>query len=82
TEEKIRHIKHGETVTSLNALINELEPELIFLFERKQSQQCAFIVPKTPLTIINLDGDNFLHPAPVLIDGLKELTQLRHKWSY
>lgn len=81
TAEKIRHIKPGEEVTTLNALINELEPQLLFVFERKENKQCAFIKPKTPLTIINLDGERFLHPAPVLIDGLEELTQHRERWA-
>jgi len=80
TAEKIRHIKPGEEVTTINALINELEPELLFIFERKQNKQCAFIKPKTPLTIINLDGDHFLHPAPVLLEGLTELQDHQSKW--
>ena len=81
TAEKIRHIKPGEELVTINALINKLEPELLFIFERKQNKQCAFIKPKTPLTIINLDGEKFLHPAPVLLDGLAELATHRRKWS-
>lgn len=81
TAEKIRHIKPGEEVTTINMLINELEPDLLFIFERQQNKQCAFIKPKTPLRIINLDGDNFLHPAPVILDGLAELKQHRSKWT-
>ncbi len=81
TVEKIRHIKAGEEVATLNALINELRPQLLFVFERKQNKQCAFIKPKTPLTIINLDGEKFLHPAPVLLDGLVELQTHRNRWS-
>ena len=76
TAEKIRHIKPGEEVTTLNALINELEPQLLFVFERKENKQCAFIKPKTPLRIINLDGEKFLHPAPVLLEGLADLANV------
>ncbi len=82
TAEKIRHIKPGEEVTTINSLINELQPELLFIFERKANKQCAFIKPKTPLTIINLDGEKFLHPAPVLLDGLEELATHRARWSH
>ena len=78
---KIRHIKPGEELTTINALINELQPDLLFIFERRQNKQCAFIKPKTPLTIINLDGEKFLHPAPVLLDGLTELSQHQDKWK-
>ena len=81
TEEKIRHIKPGEKVSTLNTLINELKPELLFIFERKQNKQCAFIKPKTPLTIINLDGEKFLHPSPILLEGLAELKHYKKHWS-
>ncbi len=81
TAEKIRHIKPGEAVITLNALINELQPELLFIFERTQNSQCAFIKPKTPLTIINLDGEKFLHPAPNLLTGLAELKSRRSEWQ-
>ncbi|MFO7592637.1 MAG: ABC transporter substrate-binding protein [Pseudomonadota bacterium] len=82
TVEKLRHITPGEEVTTLNALINALEPELLFIFERKENAQCAFIKPKTPLRIINLDGDKFLHPAPVLLEGLAELQRHNAHWSH
>lgn len=76
TVEKIRHIRPGETIADLNALIHELEPELLFIFERSQSPQCAFIQPKTALRIIQLDGDKFLQPAPMVLDGLKALAEI------
>ena len=81
TEEKIRHIRPGETVTTINTLIDDLRPELLFIFERTQNKQCAFIKPKTPLTIINLDGEKFLHPAPILLKGLAELKSHRNEWQ-
>ena len=76
TVDTIRHIHPGETIADLNTLINTLEPELLFIFERSQSPQCAFIQPKTALRIIHLDGDKFLQPAPVILDGLKTLTEI------
>ena len=76
TVEKIRHIRPGQTIADLNALIHELEPELLFIFERSQSPQCAFIQPKTALRIIQLDGDQFLQPAPVILDGLRSLADI------
>lgn len=76
TVDTIRHIHPGETITDLNTLINALEPELLFIFERSQSPQCAFIQPKTALRIIHLDGDKFLQPAPIILDGLKTLAEI------
>lgn len=81
TSETIRHIRPGEEVATLNELIDTLQPELLFIFERTASPQCALILPKTPLTIIHLDGEKFLHPAPTLIDALPELQQQQGQWS-
>jgi len=81
TEPKIRHIRPGETVATINALVKKLKPDLLFIFEQTRHKQCAFIAPKTPLTIINLNGEKFLHPAPVLLEGLAELQTHRTQWS-
>jgi len=81
TEPKIRHIRPGETVSTINALVKQLKPDLLFIFEQTRNKQCAFIAPKTPLTIINLDGEKFLHPAPVLLKGLAELKTNQAQWS-
>ncbi|MEW6646278.1 MAG: ABC transporter substrate-binding protein [Pseudomonadota bacterium] len=81
TAATIRHIKSGEEVATLNELINTLQPELLFVFERTQSRQCALIMPQTPLQIVHLDGEKFLHPAPVLLEGLAELQQQQHLWN-
>lgn len=76
TVEKIRHVHPGEAIADLNALINTLKPELLFIFERTQSPQCAFIRPSTALRIIQLDGEQFLQPAPVILDGLNALAEM------
>lgn len=82
TEAKIRHIRPGEEVATINALLNQLQPQLLFIFERTLQPQCAFIKPKTPIRIITLDGEKFLHPAPVVLDGLAELASKRNEWSH
>ncbi len=80
TVDKIRHIRAGEEIATLNRLIDELKPELLFIFERSSNPQCQLIKPETPLRIINLDGEKFLHPAPVILDGLEELQTHRNAW--
>ncbi|HEY0720938.1 MAG TPA: ABC transporter substrate-binding protein [Gammaproteobacteria bacterium] len=81
SEAKIRHLRPGEEVATINALIEQLQPQLLFIFERTLHSQCAFIKPKTPLRIISLDGEKFLHPAPVVLEGLAELASKRNEWS-
>jgi iron complex transport system substrate-binding protein len=81
TEPEIRHIRPGEEVATINALLNQLQPQLLFIFERTLQPQCAFIKPKTPIRIISLDGEKFLHPAPAVLEGLAELASKRNEWS-
>ncbi len=81
TVPKIRPITPGAEIPTLNALIDQLHPDLLFIFERDRAPQCALIKPKQPIRIITLDGENFLHPAPVVLDGLKELAQHQSEWQ-
>ena len=81
TEPKIRTINPSEEIPTLNALIDQLHPDLLFIFERNLTPQCALIKPKRPIRIITLDGEKFLHPAPVVLEGLKELAQHQNEWS-
>lgn len=80
TVDKLRHIRPGEEVEQLTDLINQLKPELVFIFERTLNPQCAFIRPETPVRIITLDGELFLHPAPVILEGLAELARRQGEW--
>lgn len=73
TEPKIRHIAPGNEFPTINALIDKLQPQLLFIFEHKDRQQCAFIKPKTPLKIISLDGAKLLQPSPQIVDGVVQL---------
>ena len=80
THERIRHIKKGQEIEEINGLLNRFEPELLFIFERTLNQQCNLLLPKTPIQIVTLDGKLFLHPAPILLEGLAELEQKQGQW--
>ncbi len=75
TEEKLRNIGPGNEYTTLNAVIDALQPEMLFIFDHKDRKQCAFIKPKTPIRIVNLDGSKYLNPSPQLLDALVDLKQ-------
>lgn len=77
---KIRHIKPGNEITEITSLLDTFQPDILFIFERKLNSRCNLILPKVPVKIITLDGKHFLHPAPVLIKGLKELAEKRSVW--
>ena len=80
-ETKLRHLRPGETIADIGMLADTLRADVLFVFERKAAQQCQLIRPKRPLRIVTLDGDHFLHPAPVLLEGLAELREKRSQWS-
>jgi iron complex transport system substrate-binding protein len=73
THPRLRHLRVENPVAALDDLIGKLRPELVFVFERKYSDQCAAILPRTGVRIVALDGEQFLHPAPVLLKGLDTL---------
>jgi ABC-type Fe3+-hydroxamate transport system substrate-binding protein len=79
--ERLRHLRPGETITDIGTLADRQQAEVLFVFERKAAQQCALIRPQRPLPIVSLDGENFLHPAPSLLEGLAELQAKRAQWS-
>lgn len=79
--ERLRHLRPGEEITDISTLADRQQAEVLFVFERKAAQQCALIRPQRPLPIVTLDGGNFLHPAPSLLDGLAELQARRVQWS-
>lgn len=81
THEKIRHLKKGNEFEEITTLLNRLEPEVMFVFERKLNAQCNLLLPKTPVRIVALDGNLFLHPAPILLQGLNDLYQKKPRWQ-
>ena len=80
THDKIRHIKPGNEIAEITTLLDTLQPEILFIFERKLNARCNLILPKTPLKIVTLDGQLFLHPAPILLKGLDELHRKQALW--
>ncbi|MDH5445930.1 MAG: ABC transporter substrate-binding protein [Gammaproteobacteria bacterium] len=80
THEKIRHLKPGNEIEGITSLLNTFKPDILFIFERKKSSRCKLVIPDVPVKFILLDGENFLHPAPVILKGLKELDKKQASW--
>ncbi len=81
TKRKIRHIKAGEEVASLNALLDQYQPELLFIFERRLKKQCQMVTPKVPVSILSFDGEKFLHPNTKILEGLDLLLKKKMYWN-
>ncbi len=73
THPRLRHLRVENPVAALDDLIGVLRPEIVFVFERAHADQCAAILPRSGVRIVALDGEQFLHPAPVLLKGLDAL---------
>lgn len=81
TKGKIRHIKPGEEVETLNALLDQYQPDLLFIFEQRLKKQCQMITPKVPVSILSFDGQKFLNPTTAILDGLDLLISKKNRWN-
>ncbi|MBI3574213.1 MAG: ABC transporter substrate-binding protein [Gammaproteobacteria bacterium] len=80
THSRLRHLKAENPVAALDDLVGKLKPDVVFVFERAHADQCAAILPRAGVRIVALDGEKFLHPAPVLLQGLDTLIANRAQW--
>ena len=80
TKEKIRHVREGEEIKHITALLDRYQPELLFIFERKLKKQCQIMMPKVPVSILSFDGEKFLHPTTKILEGLDLLISKNKSW--
>lgn len=75
---KIRHLRPGEPITDITTLVEQKHPDLIVNFARADATACNAEIGLQTIPVIHLEGSNFFHPGPALLDGLGDLnTQLR-----
>jgi len=71
---QVRVFKTTKEKNELDEFIKEFKPDFIFGFvPYTKSSICSVLETNRKLPIVYLDGDLFLHPAPVIIEALKEL---------
>lgn len=71
---QVRVFQIDKNKNELDAFIKEAKPDFIFGFvPYTKHTTCSVLTSTLNLPIIFLDGDLFLHPAPTLLEGLKEL---------
>ncbi len=81
TQDKIRHIRPGNELASLASLAERYQPDFIFVFQRKSAKQCQLVMTQTPIPLLLLDGELFLHPNTRILQGLDGLLQKKHNWT-
>ncbi|UQB41557.1 hypothetical protein JX580_07655 [Thiomicrospira microaerophila] len=74
-QQRITHLPITDNENQLQTLINQLQPDLVFIFERKLTPVCQIMSLPQNTRIITLDGSHFLQPAPIMLEGLSALKQ-------
>jgi len=78
---KVKVFKITKEKNELDEFIKEFKPDFIFGFvPYTKASTCTVLDTNKKLNIVYLDGDLFLHPAPVIIEGLKELKSKENEW--
>ena len=78
---KVKVFKINKKKNELDKFIKENKPDFIFGFvSYTKASSCSIMEMDKKLPIIYLNGDLFLHPAPVILDGLKELKSKENEW--
>ena len=66
---------------ALAALVAERQPDVVFSFTDDTTEACPVVAGLAAARVATLPGSLFLHPAPVIIDGLKHLDAERAQWQ-
>jgi iron complex transport system substrate-binding protein len=78
---EVKLFKITKEKNELDEFIEEFKPDFIFGFvPYTKADSCSVLEMNRKLPIIYLDGDLFLHPAPVILEGLKELKSKEGEW--
>lgn len=79
--QKVKLFKITKERSELDEFIEEFKPDFIFGFvPYSKASTCTVLDTNRKLPIVYLDGDLFLHPAPIIIEGLKELKSKEGEW--
>ncbi|WP_178860728.1 ABC transporter substrate-binding protein [Thiomicrorhabdus cannonii] len=73
--QRITHLPITPQQNALEALIAELQPQIVFIFERQLAPACQLMQLPKGTRIITLDGTHFLQPAPLLITAMQRFEQ-------
>lgn len=77
--EGVRHFSGEHFEAELAELVEKRNVDTILVFRSDLGERCRAIRVDSSVRVLNLRGRNFLHPAPVLVDGLRQLGE-RDGW--
>ncbi len=74
--DSIRNFPPDAPGGDVGAWIAERKPELIFALKNQRDEACNPDVTRSGVAIVPLEGENFTHPGPALLDGMEELRMM------
>lgn len=74
--DSIRNFQPDKPDGDVAAWIAARKPELIFALKNSLDDACNPDIVRAGVTIVPLEGANFTHPGPALLDGLEELRKM------
>lgn len=71
--DSIRNFHPDKPDGDVAAWIAERQPDYLFALKNRRDEACNVAIAKPGVPILPLEGTNFTHPGPGLLDGLEEL---------
>ncbi len=71
----IRHVKAANDIRTLDELLQRMKPEIIFVVGDEE-HGCAVNLDAESVRLVELNGEHFVCPAPVLLEGIADLRNL------
>jgi iron complex transport system substrate-binding protein len=77
--QKTKKVQRFKSVDELQKHLLKVKPDMLFLLvsQSKNTKSCPTMKLPENIKMIYLNGENFLHPAPVILEGLKELKGIK-----
>jgi len=73
--ETIRHMNPSEPIKTISELVSRTRPEIVFVLH-DADHGCAVSLDIPDVEVIELDGNHFVYPAPILLKGLRDLQDI------
>ncbi|MBL6957074.1 MAG: ABC transporter substrate-binding protein [Chlorobium phaeobacteroides] len=75
THLSIRHVNASGEIKSVEELLRATEPEVVFVLQ-DDDHGCSVDLSEGDFRVVLLNGEHFVYPAPVLLDGIADLKVL------
>lgn len=72
---RVQRVEGDDPAAAVAALVRETGAEAVIAFRQHGPEQCPLLALKTDARVVGVDGQHFLHPAPVVLEGLDELAR-------